>query len=80
MVATGSIKKGECVAEIPRSAILCCSNIPNIAERIQRDHTFQFNSTSSWLPLLLSLALESSQKNSSLSSVSEVVVFVGGVN
>lgn len=58
----GPSKKGECVAVIPRSAILCCSNVPGLTERVQRDHTLHPDSASSMIPLILTLAAEYSNR------------------
>ena len=59
VVARESISKGECVALIPRTALLSCAN-SNIRHLVQEDETLLEDSTCSWVPLLLSLAAEHS--------------------
>ena len=65
VVATGEIAVGECLAVIPREAILSCAN-STVATLVREDKELE-NVSSSWIPLLIALAAESSLK------VSEVV-------
>lgn len=76
MRATGAISKGECVAVIPRAALLSCTNNPSVASLVAEDHTLnQEDSTSSWVPLLLSLAAEYSKKYTTSSLFSKVCAY-----
>lgn len=59
VVAKEAIRKGECVALIPRAALLSCAN-SNIKDHVKADKKLQ--QASSWIPLLLALATEYSYK------------------
>ena len=60
VIATGEIAVGECLAVIPREAILSCAN-STIATLVREDKELE-NVSSSWIPLLIALAAESSLK------------------
>ena len=60
VVATEFIGKGECLAVIPRQAILSCSN-SSVADAVQ-SYVESKQVTSSWVPLLIALAAECSLK------------------
>lgn len=68
VLATGAIREGECVAMIPRAAVLSCNN-STIADLVREDDALNQDSTSSWVPLLLSLSAEYSKKSSIFSRV-----------
>lgn len=54
VVARERIREGECVAVIPRTALLSCENC-DIKDLVLRDKKLR---GSSWIPLLLALAAE----------------------
>lgn len=68
VIATGGIKKGECLARIPREAILSCAN-STVAGIVKSDKELRAV-TSSWIPLLIALSAEYSLK------VSTAAVFI----
>ena len=57
VIAKGNISKGECVAVIPRSALLSCENSP-IRDTVLEYQKLNGEDVSSWVPLLLALAAE----------------------
>lgn len=57
VVAKDDITKGECVALIPRSALLSCAT-SSIADKVLEDKELMKACSSSWPPLLLALAAE----------------------
>ena len=63
VVALGDIAEGECLALIPRAALLNCSN-SRVHKVVKRDKVFQTQlpELSSWVPLLIALLAEYSQK------------------
>ena len=63
VVALGDIAEGECLALIPRAALLNCSN-SCVHKVVKRDKVFQTQlpELSSWVPLLIALLAEYSQK------------------
>ena len=64
VVATESIMTGECLAVIPREAILSCTN-STVASVVEKEVELQ-QITSSWVPLLIALAAECSLKVSGI--------------
>jgi len=63
VVALEDIAEGECLALIPRAALLNCSN-SCVYPVVERDKQFQTQlpEMNSWVPLLISLLAEYSQK------------------
>ena len=57
VIAEAAISEGECVALIPRTALLSCAN-SSIKPLVLEDKKLNQECTSSWVPLLLSLAAE----------------------
>ena len=63
VVAKSEINVGECLALIPRTTVLSCSN-SKIKDLVIEDNLLKHGS--SWIPLLLSLAAEYSSKVTSI--------------
>lgn len=61
MIAKELISEGDCVAIIPRSALLSCAN-SDIKDLVKEDKELSKLGPSSWVPLLLTLASEYSFK------------------
>ncbi len=58
VIATADINEGECVATVPITSVLACVN-SDIRELVREN---EGSLTSSWIPLLLTLAYEYSCK------------------
>lgn len=63
MIARRPIAEGTCLAKIPRTALLCCSN-SNLEKVIKCDEELypQLPQVTSWLPLILTLLYEQDQE------------------
>jgi len=63
MVAKRPIAEGTCLAKIPRTAVLCCSN-NRLHKIIKSDEELysQLPHLTTWLPLILTLLYEQDKK------------------